>query len=128
MIILLDTSTPECRLTLVDGGKRHDYTWQADRDLAHHLLKFLHGRLAENDADFADISGIGVMRGPGSFTGLRIGLTVMNTIASDRQIPIVGATGDDWRDQALERLQKGETDRLVMPKYGSAPHITTPRK
>lgn len=128
MIVLLDTSTPECRLTLVDGEARHDYSWQADRDLAHHLLKFLHDKLAENSADFADISGIGVMKGPGSFTGLRIGLTVMNTIASDRRLPIVGATGENWRDTALERLHRGESERLIMPEYGTAPHITTPRK
>lgn len=128
MILLLDTSTPECRLTLVDGDTRRDYTWQADRTLAHHLLKFLHDTLTENGADFAAIAGIGVMKGPGSFTGLRIGLTVMNTIASDRAIPIVGTTGEAWRETALERLQNGETDRLVMPEYGSTPHITTPRK
>lgn len=128
MIVLLDTSTPECRLTLADGEARHDYSWQADRDLAHHLLKFLRDKLAENSADFADISGIGVMKGPGSFTGLRIGLTVMNTIASDRRLPIVGATGENWRDTALERLHRGESERLIMPEYGTAPHITTPRK
>ncbi|HEU0266300.1 MAG TPA: tRNA (adenosine(37)-N6)-threonylcarbamoyltransferase complex dimerization subunit type 1 TsaB [Candidatus Saccharimonadaceae bacterium] len=128
MIVLLDTSTPECRLTLIDSDMRRDYTWQADRDLAHHLLGFLRDRLSENGASFTDISAIGVMKGPGSFTGLRIGLTVMNTIATDRHLPIVGETGESWRDKALKRLQSGENDQLVMPEYGSAPHITTPRK
>lgn len=128
MIILLDTSTPECRLTLVDDNNRQEYLWQADRDLAHHLLKFLHDKLAENKATFQDISAIGVMKGPGSFTGLRIGLTVMNTIARDRQIPIVGVCDEEWREVALQRLRNGENDGLVMPEYGSAATITTPRK
>lgn len=130
MILLLDTSTPECRLTLVgDDGQTHDYTWQADRDLARYLLKFLHDKLAESSADFADITGIGVMKGPGSFTGLRIGLTVMNTIASDRHIPIVGVMHvDDWRARVLARLRGGENDQLVMPEYGAAANITTPKK
>lgn len=129
MILLLDTSTPECRLAMIDiAHEWHDYRWQADRDLAHHLLKFLHEKLIENDADFKDIVGIGVMKGPGSFTGLRIGLTVMNTIASDRHIPIVGVSGDDWREVAMRRLADGQNDQLVMPEYGAFANITTPKK
>lgn len=129
MIILLDTSTPECRLTVIgDDEQWHEYTWQADRELAHHLLKFLHDKLTENGKDLVDITGIGVMKGPGSFTGLRIGLTVMNTIATDRQIPIVGTNGEAWRNDALVRISAGENDQLVMPEYGSDANITTPRK
>ncbi len=127
MIVLLDTSTGLCRLTLVDDA-RHDYEWQADRTLARDVLAYLRDRLAEHDATFADITGVGVMQGPGSFTGLRIGLTVMNTIASDRQIPIVGVVGENWRDEALQRLESGENDQLVMPEYGGEANITKPRK
>lgn len=133
MILLLDTSTPECRLTLtpdahVSSTEWRNYSWQADRDLAHHLLKFLHDKLAENGIGFADITAIGAMKGPGSFTGLRIGLTVVNTIARDREIPIVGASGAAWREESLKRIATLENDRLVMPEYGATPHITIPRK
>ena len=129
MIILLDTSTPVCYLTLVDGDNRYDYEWQSDRELAHGLLAFLSDKLAEHKAGFDNIEAIGVMKGPGSFTGLRIGLTVLNTIASDRRIPIVGIENSDaWREQALERLENDENDHLVMPHYGRDANITTPRK
>ena len=133
MIVLLDTSTPDCRLTLVPEqttpkNEWHEYTWHADRTLAHYLLKFLHDKLAENGETMGSVAAIGVMQGPGSFTGLRIGLTVMNTIASDRQIPIIGAVGETWREMVLERLAMGQNDQLVMPAYGSEPHITKPRK
>lgn len=128
MIILLDTSTPVCRLTLVDGDQRIDNEWQADRTLAKGLLKYLATQLAEQERDFSDIAGIGVFQGPGSFTGLRIGLTVLNTIADAQMVPIVGTTGGDWQEQALNRLQAGENDQMVLPFYGSEAHITTPRK
>ena len=75
MIILLDTSTSTCFLTIVNGESRQDFEWEAGRTLARNLLKFLE----EKTGDLHLISGIGVMKGPGSFTGLRIGLTVVNT-------------------------------------------------
>jgi len=124
MIILLDTSTATCFLTVVDGKVRQDFAWQAGRTLARGLLKFLE----EKTGDLHDISGIGVMRGPGSFTGLRIGLTVTNTLADSLNIPIVGATGEDWRETALKKLRAGENEKIVMPEYGAAAHITAPRK
>ncbi len=124
MIILLDTSTATCFLTVIYGETRQDFEWQAGRTLARGLLKFLE----EKTGDLHDISGIGVMRGPGSFTGLRIGLTVTNTLADSLNIPIVGATGEDWRETALKKLRAGENEKIVMPEYGAAAHITAPRK
>lgn len=128
MILLLDTSTPVCKLTLADGDFRYDDQWQADRTLADKLLSYLSEQLEKQGKTLHDITAIGAYKGPGSFTGLRIGLTVLNTIADSQAIPIVGETGDDWQSQALRRLQNGENDKLVMPLYGSEAHITTPRK
>lgn len=128
MIVLLDTSTPTCRLTLVENDSHYKYTWEAGRELARDLLGFLSDALAEHNSTLQDILAIGVMKGPGSFTGLRIGLTVMNTLADDRHIPIVGATGGAWQRNALTRLAHQENDELVLPLYGTVPTITSPRK
>lgn len=124
MIILLDTSTATCFLTVVDDEARQDFEWQAGRTLARGLLKFLE----EKTGDLHDISGIGVMKGPGSFTGLRIGLTVANTLADGLHVPIVGVTGENWQGRALEKLRSGEDEKIVLPEYGSAAHITAPKK
>ncbi len=128
MILLLDTSTPVCKLSIIDGQSRYDDEWQADRTLADNLLAYLRDQLAKRSKTFQDVTAIGVYKGPGSFTGLRIGLTVMNTIADSQSVPIVGSTGDDWQQTALARLDAGENDLLVMPLYGSEANITTPRK
>lgn len=129
MILLLDTSTSTCYATLLDSGARYDYQWETGRELARDLLRLLNGALAEHNATLDGIAAIGVMKGPGSFTGLRIGLTVVNTLANDRAVPIVGVEqSEDWREQALHRLKSGENDRLVMPHYGREANITKPRK
>lgn len=128
MILLLDTSTPICKLTFIQEDWRYHDEWQADRELAKNLLWYLHEQLEKNGRTWADITGIGAFQGPGSFTGLRIGLTVLNTIANTQEIPIVGATGDNWQASVGERLSQGENDKLVLPFYGREAHITKPRK
>jgi len=128
MIILLDTSTPICKTYWRDGDKMTEISWQADRELADKLIGHLRAQLGERGVTWNDITGIGIYRGPGSFTGLRIGHTVMNTIADDKAIPIVGTTGSDWVKGALLRLARGENDNLVMPLYGREANITKPKK
>ena len=124
MIILLDTSTATCRLTTVDGESSNNFDWEAGRTLARGLLAFIQ----EKVGDVKNISGIGIMRGPGSFTGLRIGMAVANTLADGLGIPIVGETGDSWQESALGRLSSGEDDQVILPFYGGDAHITKPKK
>jgi len=128
MILLLNTSTPICRLSLIDGDIRFDDDWQADRTLARGLLNYISTNLKKHDKTWSDISAIGAFEGPGSFTGLRIGLTVVNTIADSQAIPIVGGRGDGWQEDVLEKIKAGQNDQIVLPFYGSEAHITTPRK
>ena len=128
MILLIDTSTPTCRLTLIEGDLRCDYEWLAARTLAKDLLAYLRDRLSENSKNWSNITAIGVYEGPGSFTGLRIGITVMNTIADAQNVPIVVGRGDNWQQEVLEKLQSGQNNRIVLPFYGSEAHITVAKK
>lgn len=128
MILLLDTSTPVCKISLVGDGWRHDDEWRAERELADGLLSYIEEQLHARKGGWADITGIGVYKGPGSFTGLRIGMSVLNTLAHTQQVPIVGTTREDWQNRALERLTGGEDDKIVLPFYGREANITKPRK
>ena len=128
MIILLDTTTPVCKLTFIDDEKRQDDEWQSDRMLAKGLLGHIFELLQNQNKTWSDISAIGALEGPGSFTGIRIGLTVMNTVADAQNIPIVGARGDDWQNEALEKINAGKNEKIIMPFYGSEANITAARK
>lgn len=116
------------RLALIDNDRRYDYEWEAGRQFAHEFLGYLRDRLAEQDWAIVDISGIGVFRGPGSYTGLRIGMSVLNTLADSLAVPIVGATSENWAGECEQRLHRGENDRVVLPEYGGDAHVTQPRK
>ncbi|UTX51471.1 tRNA (adenosine(37)-N6)-threonylcarbamoyltransferase complex dimerization subunit type 1 TsaB [Candidatus Saccharibacteria bacterium TM7i] len=128
MILLLDTSTPTCKLTLVEGAARHDFTWEAGRTLSTGLLGFIQERLGEVGSGWDALEGIVAYRGPGSFTGLRIGISVLNALANTNQLPIIGAMGEAWQMEGLARLGTGESDEIVLPEYGADANITTPRK
>lgn len=129
MILAIDTSTPECKMFLIRNDSVFtDKNWLAERRLALELLEQLETFLAENESTFKDIKGLVIFRGPGSFTGLRIGITVFNTLAEGLNIPIVGELGDDWLKQGIGRLSEGKVDTIVLPEYGMPPHITQPKK
>jgi len=128
MIVLINTSTPVCYLSLVDGDWRFDTEWEAGRGLAKGLLGFLEETLASQEKSWGDITGLVVYKGPGSFTGLRISATVFNTLAAANSWPVVGETGEAWQQNGLSRLAHGESDEIVLPEYGGEANITKPRK
>ena len=110
MKIYLDTSTPETILKLND--KEYKYTFA--NDLAEKLLQFIHDKLAENEKTFEDITEITFMSGPGSFTGLRIGAAIVNTLASELSIPLYD--------------HHGTKHQIILPDYGRPANISKPRK
>ncbi len=126
--LLLDTSTPTCRIVCVHDDTWDEYAWEAGRSLAKNLLGYIEEALASSEMSLDELEGIGVFRGPGSFTGLRIGMTVVNTIAWAREIPIITEVDEDWAKRAYVRLQQGENEQLAKPLYGAPARITTPKK
>lgn len=130
MILALKASSMECQLSLINkSGEQIDHElWQSGRELSDDLMSHVEALLKQNSAKFIDISGIVVYEGPGSFTSLRIGLMVANTIAYAQQIPIAGATGDDWIEAALKKLEAVKVGAYVMPAYGAEANITKPKK
>ncbi len=56
------------------------------------LLPFIGDVLADADVNLGDLTGIAVSIGPGSFTGLRIGLITARTLAEVLKIPLVGVS------------------------------------
>lgn len=102
--------------------------WEAGRQLSVQLPAAIDELLEDSHISYSDLSGVIVYEGPGSFTGLRIGITIANTIAHELMIPIAGATGEDWQQSGLEKLKLAQPGSIAMPAYGGEANITKQKK
>jgi tRNA threonylcarbamoyladenosine biosynthesis protein TsaB len=128
LILSIRTDKPEAELGLFNNGERLAYsTWQAHRELAETIHQKLKELLDSQGKTLGQLEGIIVFKGPGSFTGLRIGVSVANALADSLRIPIVGRGGDEWVNGGTSQLQSGGNERTVLPEYGSPPHVTAPK-
>ncbi len=128
-ILTIKTDTYFCELSLYDGDKKlGEKAWEAGRQLAIQIPGAIEDFLISNQKEWDSLEGIVVFQGPGSFTGLRIGITVANTIAYAQDIPVIGVKGEDWIQNGLVKIKSGKNNKIVLPDYGSQPHITKPKK
>jgi tRNA threonylcarbamoyladenosine biosynthesis protein TsaB len=129
IILTIRTDKPEAEIGLFDDQKQLAYeTWQAHRQLAETLHRKIAKNLQSINKDWGDIDGIVAYKGPGSFTGLRIGLSTANALAYSLGTPIVATSGQNWKEDGLERLLGGDDDKLALPDYGAPVHTTLPKK
>lgn len=129
MILAMRTDRPEAELYLIEKNQivTHE-TWQAHRELADTILQKINTILESKNCKLADISGLIVFTGEGSFTGLRIGTTVANAIAYSNNVPIVVSSGSDWIDTGLKEIKEAKPGKLAVPIYHSEPNITQSKK
>ncbi|MFA5003684.1 MAG: tRNA (adenosine(37)-N6)-threonylcarbamoyltransferase complex dimerization subunit type 1 TsaB [Candidatus Saccharimonadales bacterium] len=129
IILTIRTDKPDAEIGLYDGEKQLAYeTWQAHRELAETIHQKIADLLQPQGLQLKDLAGIVCFQGPGSFTGLRIGLTVANTLAYSLGVPIVACQNPNWLETGIRRLQNGETDTQALPFYGADAHITPQKK
>jgi tRNA threonylcarbamoyladenosine biosynthesis protein TsaB len=89
LFLCLDTATPTARVAILDGvgAVRHAAEATAERHSSHVLPLCAEALRAVGIAP-ADLAGIAVGGGPGSFTGLRVGLATVKGLALPTGIPL----------------------------------------
>ena len=91
MIICLETATNICSVALCDSAGL--ISLRESSELKSHasiLTVFIEEILLENGIKARDLDAIAVSKGPGSYTGLRIGVSVAKGIAYAASIPLIG--------------------------------------
>ena len=77
-ILSVDTSTPTCTVGVVDGdGLLAESVDSSGQTHARHLMGMIDSSMAASGISIQEIDGFAVVTGPGTFTGLRIGISTI---------------------------------------------------
>lgn len=129
LILTIRTDKPEAEIGLFNDSDKLAYSvWPAHRELAETVHLKIKEVLDSQGRSLKDLEGIAVYKGPGSFTGLRIGISVANALADSLQIPLVSADKQDWIATACDGLASGKDEQIVLPEYGAPAKTTRPKK
>ena len=93
ILLTIQTVSPAGGLALSDGEKLlAEVNLDIRKTATEWLLQSIEDLLARADLAKGDLAGIGVVRGPGSFTGLRVGLATAKGLALAIGCPLLGVS------------------------------------
>lgn len=116
-IILIETSTPLCSTALVEDGKVVcERISDEPRAHASKTALFVSEMLSEKGLKVSDCDAVAVSKGPGSYTGLRVGVSTAKGLCFGAGIPMISVgTLDTLVWQALDGNMLPEGCRYIIP-------------
>lgn len=139
MILFLDTTNREhAIIAFIDGNNVFTNKFRTPARLSETLGPRLVKFLRPKKFDLTDIKKIAVVKGPGSFVGIRTGVAYANALSRSLDVPVLGISGPqvpaDLRDLNDLKYSKNLGSpsfawgkNIVTPEYGSPPNITKPK-
>lgn len=89
-LLAIDSSTEQAGLALYDGVRLAEVGWLAGRSQTTALLAEIHHLLELNGAGVRDLAAVAVATGPGTFNGLRVGVSVAKGLVLGLGLPLLG--------------------------------------
>lgn len=90
-LLAVDTSTTSCSVALFNDGRLlAEAIYTAGKTHSRHLMSIIDRLLDRCSCRPGDVDGIAVTRGPGTFTGLRIGISTVKGLAAATGAKVVG--------------------------------------
>lgn len=106
-ILSVDTSSSVCAVSILENDKIiNEKIVDNGRTHSENFMSLLDEVLKESNIDLDDIDLIACCVGPGSFTGIRIGIASIKAIAEIKQIPIVSVTSLESLAYNVEKVDK----------------------
>ncbi|HNZ86442.1 MAG TPA: tRNA (adenosine(37)-N6)-threonylcarbamoyltransferase complex dimerization subunit type 1 TsaB [bacterium] len=127
MILYIDTANREfIKLALIKKQEVFLLEKNVENKQSENLLKFLDKFLRSKKVKLQNLKRIIVNTGPGSFTSVRIGVVLANTLSFALKIPVVGTSQKEikTKDDILKLLDLKPSREFVKPFYYKEPNIT----
>lgn len=119
MILSIDTFSSYCSVALISTGKViGSFTERSPNAHGERLLPIIDELLQSEGKVKADLSGIAVVAGPGSFTGLRIGVSVAKGLAMALKLPLLSVTTFEVWKESVKEQSNADVGFLVDAKQG----------
>ena len=116
-ILNIETSTKACSVSLSDNGKLLAVKEAVDMDYSHaeKLNLFIEEVMKSAGLKYSQLSAVSVSKGPGSFTGLRIGVSTAKGLAYALDIPLISI--ETLKSMAVGFLSENvcQADELLVP-------------
>jgi tRNA threonylcarbamoyladenosine biosynthesis protein TsaB len=91
MLLAVDTSTTQIGVAVYDGSQViGEYAWRSSQRHTVELAPAIFELLGRCGVKMEDVRALGVALGPGSFTSLRVGLSLAKGLALSRHLPLIG--------------------------------------
>lgn len=108
-ILALDTATENCSVALIVENQVFARSEVAPRDHTKKILPMVDEVLKEAGISLTDVDAIAFGQGPGSFTGVRIGIGIAQGLAFGADLPMIGISTLEAMAQGCYRVQ-GDTN------------------
>ena len=91
MYLAIDTSTETASLAIIQENRvLAELTWHCQQNHSVELMPNINRLLEQSGASLKALSGVIVARGPGSFNGLRVGVSTAKSLAFSLGVPLAG--------------------------------------
>lgn len=107
-ILAIDTATEACSVALLNNGKVTAHFELCAREHTQRILPLVQAQLQQEAIALNELDGLAFGKGPGSFTGVRIGTGIAQGLALGAELPLVGVSTLKAMAQGAWRLQSAE--------------------
>ncbi len=121
LILHIETATDICSVALSEGDRQLSLIESGqERSHATLLNTFIRQAVAEAGKDLKDLNGVAVSKGPGSYTGLRIGVSTAKGLAYGLEIPLLASgTLENMAfgarsNEAVEKLAASHGEKVLL--------------
>ena len=108
-ILAMDTSSKVCSVAIIDDGKViKELHNESELEHSQTLMPMIDEILRQAGITLNDINLLACGVGPGSFTGIRVGIATVKAMADSKNIPIVGVNSLEAQTYALKMSRQDD--------------------